>query len=164
MMIKQNILVPYSPEQMYDLVNDIEKYPEFLPWCHKATVHSRNEKEVKATLEVGKGMFHLTFTTLNRLQPNNSIEVILVKGPFRSLNGFWRFERVGREEGEEKGNGEMKGARTGAGTQIYFDLEFVFQNPFLDAASKPFLKMLAQQIMQAFCERAKQTMGSARNN
>ena len=82
---------------MYDLVNDIEAYPLFLPWCRSTTVHSRSDDEVRATIEIAKGRLQKSFTTLNRLQRNKMMEVRLLEGPFRRLDGFWRFDALSED-------------------------------------------------------------------
>ena len=64
--VKRTALVPYTAAHMYDLVNDIEAYPLFLPWCRSTTVHSRSDDEVRATIEIAKGRLQKSFTTLNR--------------------------------------------------------------------------------------------------
>ena len=86
------MIVPYSTEQMYDLVNDIESYAKFLPWCISSRVLSRDEDEVYATLVLSYGGFRKAFSTCNRLQKNKMIEIRLVDGPLSQLEGFWRFE------------------------------------------------------------------------
>src|SRR5262245_22918754 len=92
--INRSTIVPYSAEQMYQLVNDIKSYPEFLPWCTKSTILSENEDEVHATLILNYGGLQKAFTTCNRLQKNKMIEIRLVNGPLSQLEGFWRFETL----------------------------------------------------------------------
>ena len=90
--IKKSALVHHSAAQMFALVNDIESYSQFLPWCRSSTVLSRSEDEVRAQLELAKGAVHKTFTTVNRLQKDKIMEMRLVEGPFQHLEGFWRPE------------------------------------------------------------------------
>jgi ribosome-associated toxin RatA of RatAB toxin-antitoxin module len=80
---------------MYDLVADIESYPEFLPWCGGAGIVSHDEKQVVASIKIAYHKIHKTFTTRNVLQPGASMEMQLVEGPFRHLHGLWRFESCG---------------------------------------------------------------------
>jgi len=136
-LIQKSAEVPYTPEQMFELVNHIEAYPSFLPGCRSSTVLSRTEDEVRATLHLAKGGISHSFTTLNRLQPGKMIELRLLEGPFRRLQGYWRFEPI-----------DPKGCR------IYFDVEFVFANRLLDAALGPLLQGIASTFVDAFCQRA----------
>src|SRR5687768_10740712 len=92
--VKQSRVVPFSCEQMYQLVDDVERYPEFLPYFSKSQVHHRDEDEVQATLNVIAAGITKSFTTRNRLQVNKMIEIRLVDGPFSHLEGFWRFDEM----------------------------------------------------------------------
>ena len=94
MTIKRSATVPYSAAQMYELVNDVDAYPEFLPWCKASQVLSRTADEVRATLHVSKAGIEKSFSTCNRLRPNKMIEISLLDGPFKHLHGFWRFQAL----------------------------------------------------------------------
>src|SRR5579871_4927141 len=85
--VNKSALVPYSAADMYALVNDVERYPEFLPWCRGSKVLSHTETEMRASLELARGGFHKTFTTLNNLQPGSAITITLLDGPFKHLEG-----------------------------------------------------------------------------
>ena len=89
--VRRSAQVPFSAEQMFDLVDDIASYPEFLPWCQSATVQRRTEDLAEATLEVGVAGVQKRFSTRNRLDRPHRIELQLLKGPFRSLDGAWTF-------------------------------------------------------------------------
>ncbi len=93
--IHHDLTVPYSVAEMYQIVNDIEAYAHFLPWCKESRVLSQNDDEIQALLTLAGGGFQKSFTTCNRLQHNKMIEIKLLDGPFRQLEGFWRFEPVG---------------------------------------------------------------------
>ncbi|AEF53421.1 type II toxin-antitoxin system RatA family toxin [Marinomonas posidonica] len=86
--------VSFSCEQMYDLVNDINAYPEFLPGCLSAKLISQTPTEIVASLDVGKGPVKQAFTTKNYLELNHRIEMTLVEGPFKRLHGVWTFTEV----------------------------------------------------------------------
>ncbi|BFM49774.1 type II toxin-antitoxin system RatA family toxin [Marinomonas sp. THO17] len=86
--------VNYTCEQMYDLVNDINAYPEFLPGCLSAKLISQTPTEIVASLEVGKGPVKQAFTTKNLLAQHRRIEMMLVEGPFKRLHGVWSFTEV----------------------------------------------------------------------
>jgi len=135
--INRSALVRYSARQMYALVDDIDAYAEFLPWCKSSTVLSRDEDEVRATLELSRAGIHKTFSTCNRLQPGKMIEMRLLEGPFKHLEGFWRFERLGDEA-----------------CKVSLDLEFEFSNKILEVTLGPVFNQIANSLVDAFCERA----------
>jgi ribosome-associated toxin RatA of RatAB toxin-antitoxin module len=89
--VQRNAHVPYSAEQMFDLVNDIDSYPQFLHWCRGATVNSRQGNTLEATVDIGVLGFHQSFRTRNTLKRPERIGIELVSGPFRRLRGEWRF-------------------------------------------------------------------------
>ena len=130
--IKKTAIVPYSAAQMYDLVNDIESYPKYLPWCREAKVLRHSSSEIEASLHLARGGVHHTFSTVNRLQPKSSIEVQLLEGPFRHLKGSWRFEDIANQPVGEEG-----------GCRVSFHLEFIFSNRILDMAVGPVLENIA---------------------
>jgi ribosome-associated toxin RatA of RatAB toxin-antitoxin module len=134
--VHHKLSVPYTPAQMYALVDNIEAYAEFLPWCKESRVLKRNEDEVQATLVLAGGGFQKSFTTCNRLQKDKMIEIRLLDGPFRQLEGFWRFDA----EGEH--------------CQITLDLEFEFSSKLLALAFGPVFNQVANSLMDAFCKRA----------
>ncbi|WP_367607539.1 type II toxin-antitoxin system RatA family toxin [Legionella sp. W05-934-2] len=134
--VKKSRIVPYTCEQMFHLVDQVESYDQYLPYCAKSTVHYRDEDEVQATLEITAAGMSKSFTTCNRLQKNRMIEIRLVDGPFRHLEGFWHFEQV--EEG----------------CKISFDLEFEFAGKMLSLLLGPVFEQVTNKMVDAFCERA----------
>ncbi|MDT8388391.1 MAG: type II toxin-antitoxin system RatA family toxin [Thiogranum sp.] len=140
--ISKSALVPYTPAQMFALVDDIEAYPQFLPWCKQAEVLSRNEDEVRATLELSKGGVEKSFTTRNLNQKDKMIEIRLVNGPFKRLDGYWRFDRLGDE-----------------GCKISLDLEFEFSSRMLGMVVGPVFSQIANSLVDAFMQRAKDVYG-----
>lgn len=92
--VKRSARVPYTPEQMFDLVNDVERYPEFLEWCKGARVDARHGSMIEATLDIGFFGFRQSFRTRNSLRRPERIGIDLVSGPFRRLRGEWRFTAV----------------------------------------------------------------------
>ena len=139
--VKRSRETTYSCQQMYDLVDDIEKYHEFLPYFSRGIVHHRDEDEVQATLEVGVSGMTRSFTTRNRLQANKMIELRLVDGPFSHLEGFWRFDA------------------TDKGSLISFDLEFEFSGHMLSMLLGPVFEQVTDKMVDAFCERAEALYG-----
>ena len=140
--IHKSALVPYSAEQMYNLVDDVYAYPDFLPWCGAAQEISRNEEEVEASLDIAHSGVHKSFTTRNRLQPGQSIEMQLVEGPFKYLNGVWRFEALGD-----------------AGSKVGLDLEFEFSSKLLGMTFGPLFSKIASSLVDAFIQRAQKVYG-----
>jgi ribosome-associated toxin RatA of RatAB toxin-antitoxin module len=128
---------------MYRLVNDIEAYSQFLPWCKESRILQQNEDEIHAMLVLAGGGFQKSFTTCNRLQPNKMIEIRLVDGPFKNLEGFWRFEEV------------ME-----TGCLVTLDLEFEFSNRLIGMAFGPVFNQVASTLVDAFCKRANEVYAS----
>ncbi len=118
--INRSALVPYSSEQMYQLVDGINLYPQFLPWCRTAVEHERDADQVKASIEIAKGAVNKRFTTLNRLQKNKTIEMRLVDGPFQHLHGFWRFDELKADA-----------------CKVSLDLDFEFSNKIAEPGGWP---------------------------
>lgn len=140
--INKSALVPYTPAQMFALVDDIEAYPEFLPWCKRARVLSRTEDEVRATIELSKGGVEKAFTTCNRNQKNKMIEMRLLEGPFKRLDGFWRFDALGDD-----------------GCKVSLDLEFEFASRMLGMVVGPVFSQVANSLVDSFQQRAVDVYG-----
>jgi len=92
--VKRSALVNKPPAELFALINDIESYPQFLPWCTHARVESRTPTEIVATLGVRQGTLHGEFTTRNTLEADRRIHMQLVSGPFRTLEGEWRLTPI----------------------------------------------------------------------
>jgi ribosome-associated toxin RatA of RatAB toxin-antitoxin module len=140
--VKKSALVLYSAAEMYALVEDIEAYPRFLPWCRSTQVLSRNEDEVRATIEMVKGGVHKSFTTCNRMQNHKMIDIRLLEGPFKRLEGYWRFEPLRADA-----------------SKVSLDMEFEFASPLLRVAVEPVFKQIANSLVDAFCKRAVELYG-----
>lgn len=139
--VKRARSVSYTCEQMYNLVNEVENYALFLPYCTESKVHHRNEDEVQATLVIGAAGMSKSFTTRNLLQANKMIEIRLIDGPFSHLEGFWRFD-------EHQG-----------GCTISFDLEFEFAGRLFSMLLGPVFDQVTDKMVDAFCERAETIYG-----
>jgi ribosome-associated toxin RatA of RatAB toxin-antitoxin module len=135
--VKKSRTVAYSCEQMFDLVNEVERYAEFLPYCTESHVHHRDDDEVQATLVIGAAGMSKSFTTRNRLQINKMIEIRLVDGPFSHLEGFWRFDEMDD------------------GCKISFDLEFEFAGRMFSMLLGPVFEQVTDKMVDSFCDRAK---------
>ena len=141
--VSRSALVPYSASEMYALVDDIENYPQFLPWCKSAKVFSRNADEVRASIELARGGIQRAFTTCNRLQPGKMIEVRLVEGPFHHLDGFWRFDALKDQA-----------------CKVSLDMDFEFSNRILSMTIGPIFGQIVNSLVDSFCTRAGTVYGS----
>ncbi len=130
--------MPYRAAQMYDLVADVGAYPRFLPWCRAATVHAANERGMEATLEIAKGPLRKRLRTRNVLSPNDRIDIRLVEGPFRRLEGCWRFEDLGD-----------------AGSRVSLEMRFEVAGGLLARTLGPVFGEIANTMVDAFCRRAR---------
>ncbi len=137
--ISKSALVPFSAEEMFRLVNDVAAYPQFLPWCGGSRVLSESEDEVRASVEIAHGSLRKAFTTLNRLQRGKMIEMRLVDGPFKQLEGFWRFQAL-----EERA------------CKVSLDLEFEFSNRLVGMAMGPVFSQIANTLVDSFSKRARE--------
>lgn len=135
--LKRNAIVPYSTQQMFELVDNIEEYPRFLPWCQHSHVLSRTKEEVVATLEVAWKGIHKSFTTKNRLLPYERVDISLVNGPLKHMEGIWNFQSLQAHA-----------------CKVMLDLEFEFAGSFIDRLFQPVFQHIANTLVEAFCKRA----------
>lgn len=140
--INRSALVPFSAQSMFQLVDDVAAYPEFLPWCKSTNIRERNEHEVVASIEMAKAGINKTFTTRNTLTDYESIEMRLVDGPFESLEGCWRFE-----------------ALSANACKISLDIEFEFSNKLLSMSVGPVFSQICNSLVNAFVSRAQEKFG-----
>ncbi|MEY3219798.1 MAG: hypothetical protein RIT27_1155 [Pseudomonadota bacterium] len=143
-LVDKNALVPYSVEQMFNLVNDIASYPSFLPWCKKIEIHQQTESEIIASLTLAVHSLEKTFTTKNPIQKNQSIEMHLVEGPFSHLYGRWEFQPLG----------EM-------GCKITLKMEFDFSSIILKKTLGPIFSKIVNTLVDAFIQRAGELYGKS---
>ncbi|HBY0040720.1 TPA: type II toxin-antitoxin system RatA family toxin [Klebsiella pneumoniae] len=137
--ISRTALVPFSAEQMYQLVNDVKSYPDFLPGCTGSRVLELGPTQMTAAVDVSKAGISKTFTTRNTLTSNQSILMSLVDGPFKKLIGGWKFIPLSPEA-----------------CKIEFHLDFEFTNKLIEMAFGRLFKELAANMVQAFTSRAKE--------
>ncbi len=135
--------LPYSPAQMFDLVADIERYPEFLPWCVGCRVTKREEGVIWGDLMVGFKMFRETYTSRVVLDRPARIDVEYVRGPFRHLNNHWLFEPAG----------------DGSETEIDFYIDFEFRSRALQALGTAVFERAVGAMVNAFEKRAAAVYG-----
>ncbi|RDV26184.1 type II toxin-antitoxin system RatA family toxin [Alteromonas aestuariivivens] len=136
--IQRSALVAYSAQAMFDLVNDVESYPEFLPGCADSKVIDHQDSVMKASLLVTKAGMQQWFTTSNVLEPARRIEMTLVEGPFKHLRGGWTFSALSE-----------------SACKIEFSLEFEFSNKLAELAFGKIFNGLAANMVNAFTQRAR---------
>ncbi len=139
--VRRSALVAQTPQRMFALINDIENYPQFLPWCTSAQVLSRSEQEILASIAVRRGALQAQFTTRNELTANRHISMHLVSGPFRVLEGEWTLTPV-----ESPGQ---------CGCRIELLLRFAFANRVTGLVFEPLFEETAGSLVDAFVARAR---------
>jgi ribosome-associated toxin RatA of RatAB toxin-antitoxin module len=144
--VNKSALVPYTAAQMYALVNDVQHYPEFLPWCRSAHVLSQSGNEMRASLELARSGFHKTFTTRNTLDSGRSIVIALDHGPFRHLEGHWSFEDLRPD-----------------GSKVTLNMKFEFAGAVLDLMAGPVFHEICNSLVAAFTRRAAALYGKFAN-
>lgn len=137
--ISRSALVPFSVEQMYTLVNDVDAYPQFLPGCTGSRILEQSPDSMTAAVDVSKAGISKTFTTRNTLFSNQRIDMQLVDGPFRKLMGGWIFTALSPEA-----------------CKVELSLDFEFTNKLIELAFGKIFKELAGSMVQAFTKRAKE--------
>jgi|SRR5687768_1914873 ribosome-associated toxin RatA of RatAB toxin-antitoxin module len=140
--ISRSAIVEHTAEEMFALVDDIESYPRFLPWCVAARVESRTHDAVKATLSIGLRGVRTSLTTHNENRPGEAIDVRLVQGPFRRFAAAWRFDRLSNEA-----------------CRIEFSVEYELSGPLARMLS-PLFERIADTMVDAFTRRAYEVYGA----
>ncbi|HTS52638.1 MAG TPA: type II toxin-antitoxin system RatA family toxin [Burkholderiales bacterium] len=136
-LVEKSVLVGHAAERMYALVDDVERYPEFLPWCGGARVELRDGTLTRAAILIDYRGIKQSFKTENRAQPPERIEIRLVSGPFRQLDGLWLFTSLSPEA-----------------CKIEFRLHYEFSNRLLEKLVGPVFKHIANTLLEAFLQRA----------
>jgi ribosome-associated toxin RatA of RatAB toxin-antitoxin module len=142
--ITRSAIVPHSAQAMYALVEDIESYPRFLPWCAGAQVHERQPGETRATLTARLSGLSQSFTTRNANRPGEAIDMRLERGPFRVFSGAWRFRPLSAESCE-----------------IEFTLEYEMASRALAGLLEPLFDRIANTMVDAFTRRAEEVHDGA---
>ncbi len=127
---------------MYQLVNQVNQYHEFLNWCSDAYILKQSDCQIIASVKINKGVFNQTFTTINTLTPHQKIDMQLKKGPFKHLSGAWVFTKLSNSV-----------------CKIELNLEFSFSSKLVDIAISPIFTSIANSQLDAFVARAKQVYG-----
>jgi ribosome-associated toxin RatA of RatAB toxin-antitoxin module len=140
--IRRSALVKYSPAQMFDLVNEVEAYPKRFPWCASAEILESENNVLVARLDLKFAGFHQSFTTRNSVDPPKRLQMDLVDGPFRSLEGVWDFIALGD-----------------AGCKVAFALDFDYAGRLGGSALKLGFQGLAGRMVGDFCREAERVYG-----
>jgi ribosome-associated toxin RatA of RatAB toxin-antitoxin module len=140
--VQKSALVKFSAQQMFDLVNDIEAYPEFLPWCSGSRIITREDDIVEAELLISKGGFKKSFATRNKIEQGRRMTVSLLNGPFSHLDGVWDFVPL-REDA----------------SKISLDLEFEMSGKLASLAFGAVFNQICNTMVSSFTGRAKAIYG-----
>lgn len=139
----RTVLLPYSAEQMFKIINDVARYPEFLAWCDSTNVISESAYEMIAAVTIAKAGIKQMFKTRNQLIQGKRIEMHLIEGPFKSLHGVWEFED--QPEG---------------GCEVRFGVKFEAMSSLLNVAIAPIFSGFANSMIDSLGERAKVVYGA----
>ncbi|MDG1869029.1 MAG: type II toxin-antitoxin system RatA family toxin [Candidatus Thioglobus sp.] len=140
--ISKSAIVPYTPQQMFELVNNIDDYSQFLNWCDSSSILNQSDNQITASVQINQGGIKQSFSTLNTLTPYTSIEMQLLDGPFDELSGEWRFETLGENA-----------------SKVHLTLQFKFKSMLIDMALSPVFKSITNSQLDAFVSRAKYIYG-----
>lgn len=141
--IEKSVLVGYSAGQMFNLVDTVENYPEFLPWCDGASVKLQSDEIAHATVHINYHHIKHSFTTENKRNPPELIAMTLLDGPFEHLDGHWRFIPLSENA-----------------CKIEFRLHYTFSHKLLEKLVGPVFYAIANSLVEAFVERAEEIYGT----
>lgn len=141
--LKRSAIVPFTQEQMFDLVNDIESYPAFLPNCTNAQILKQSEDTIEAELTLSKAGLEYQFSTRNSLERPTKMGLTLLSGPFKTFEGIWCFKPLSN------------------GTEVQFTLTFEFSNFLLNMTASKWMEEQASEQVDVICQRAHQIYGGA---
>lgn len=142
--VNKSVLVGHTASQMYALVDAVEQYPDFLPWCSGSEVIRRDEETTRARIHISYRGIRQHFTTENHKQEPHLMQMKLVEGPFRTLDGSWRFTDY-----------------PGHGCKVEFRLHYVFSSKLLEKLVGPVFSHIANTIVDSFVRRAEKLHGHA---
>ncbi|GAA5235104.1 type II toxin-antitoxin system RatA family toxin [Verticiella sediminum] len=143
--VQRSVLVPYAPARMFELVADVESYPDFMPWCGGAQVLERTDDGMLASVTISFAGLRQSFTTRNTHDFPNSIHLTLVDGPFSRLDGHWEFQSLG----------------DGEACKVVFTMEYAFAGRALELLVGPVFNRIATTFIDAFSQRAERLYGGA---
>jgi len=145
--VSHSVLVEFTPGQMFSLVDTVEDYPKFLPWCGGTTLLQRDQDTTRATILINYHGIRQSFTTENVKHAPAEMLIRLVEGPFRKLDGSWRFADL-----------------AGRGCKIEFTLRYEFAGRVLEKLAGPVFQHIASTLVDAFVKRAEQVYGAGSAN
>lgn len=140
--VVKSVLVPYTPAEMYELVDRVEEYPSFLPWCGGTELHHRDVSITEATIRISYLQLRHHFTTVNDKRPPEEMLLRLKDGPFRDLEGYWRFKPLGD-----------------VACKIEFMLHYEFSSSLLEKVLGPVFSHIANTLVDSFVQRAEKVYG-----
>lgn len=140
--IQKTVLVEYSCAQMFALVDKVEDYPQFLPWCGGVDVQERQADKLVATLHISYHGLTQSFTTENRNAPPNTMVMTLVEGPFKHFEARWHFTELAPHA-----------------CKVEFDMNYEFSSKLLDMVIGPVFNKIGSSFVDAFCQRAEVVYG-----
>src|SRR5688500_5928048 len=140
--VNRSVLVAHSAARMFALVDDVEKYPEFLPWCGGTEVILRDAQTTRATIHINYRGIRQSFTTENAKEEPRVIFIRLVEGPFKALEGSWRFTEL-----------------SAAGSKVELSLRYEFAGRVLEKLVGPVFGYIANSLVDAFVKRAQSVYG-----
>jgi ribosome-associated toxin RatA of RatAB toxin-antitoxin module len=143
--VHKSVLIWYSPEEMFALVTDVAKYPEFLPWCDHASVLALEPDGMKAEVGIAFGGIRQTFTTRNTHVAGREVRMKLVDGPFSMLDGRWQFHPLGA--------GDQRACK------VALELHYTFKSTALATVVGPVFDKIAGNLVDAFVKRAEHVYG-----
>lgn len=139
--IRKSVVVAHSAQDMFVLVNDVESYPKFLPWCASARILEQDETTMLASLDMAMAGLHKRVTTRNLLQPHRRVELRLVEGPFSRFHAVWTFDDLGQTPAQPQ-------------CRIGFHIAYALAGRLLGMALGPVLSVVADGLVDSFCRRA----------
>jgi len=137
MKIRKSAFVFHSQEAIFNLVDDVESYPQFLPWCGSTDVHLRNEKTTEATIEINFKGIKQKFSTKNEKTAPHEMKIQLIKGPFKTLSGFWKFTKIDNMS-----------------CKVDLVLDYDFSNYLLEKLIGPVFNIIANSFIDEFIKEA----------
>jgi len=137
--VHKSVLLHHSAERMFELVADVERYPQFLPWCGGSVLHERNMRHMVATIAIDYRGIRQSFTTENELHAPHRISMKLRDGPFSTLDGLWHFHTLRHDA-----------------CKVEFRLDYTFKSGLLGQALVPVFDHIARTFVEAFVKRADQ--------
>lgn len=135
--VAKSVLVAHSAEKMFDLVDAVEHYPAFLPWCGGATLHSQDEFHTEASIQIRYLGVTQSFRTRNAKVRSSEMRLRLIEGPFQSLTGGWRFMPLAADA-----------------CKVEFVLDYAFSNPMIEGVLGPVMATIAESFVDRFVQRA----------